>query len=314
MPDAEAARAARKAAVGDQRHLLAQPLAIERRGGRQHLPHARAALGSLIADDDDRPLLDRIAASTAAKASSSRSNTRAVPVNWRRFIPATFTIAPSGASEPRQPDHAAGRRDRRPGIVDDLLVGVPGDLDRCSRPASSPSPSGSPGAGSPRPRASSSACICRPHRACRLRDIAAAGLEIGDIGRALEDLGHVEQVERRCPPHWPSPASGARRWSSRRSRRRCARHSRRLRACRCRAGGCSERSVPSPGGPQPPRSPHVIYKAPGAMLLLGKRQADRLADAGHGVGGILAAARAVPWASRLLDRGGLRESGHLPAA
>ena len=41
--------------------------------------------------------------STAAKQSSSQSNTRAGPLNWSRFIPATFTIAPSGASVPFRP-------------------------------------------------------------------------------------------------------------------------------------------------------------------------------------------------------------------
>jgi hypothetical protein len=42
-------------------------------------------------------------ASTAANVSSSHSNTCAGPRNCSRFIPATLTIAPSGASEPRKP-------------------------------------------------------------------------------------------------------------------------------------------------------------------------------------------------------------------
>ena len=37
-----------------------------------------------------------------------------------------------------------------------------------------------------------------------------------------------------------------RHWSIRRSRRRRSRHSQTLRACRCRAGGCSSRSDPPP--------------------------------------------------------------------
>ena len=57
MADAEAARAAGEAAVGDQRDLLADALAVERRGGRQHLAHAGAAARALVADDEDLAFL-----------------------------------------------------------------------------------------------------------------------------------------------------------------------------------------------------------------------------------------------------------------
>src|SRR3546814_6997572 len=64
MADAEAARGAGEATVGDQRHLVAHALPVERGGGRQHLAHARAALGAFVADDQhlaflERALLDR---------------------------------------------------------------------------------------------------------------------------------------------------------------------------------------------------------------------------------------------------------------
>src|SRR3990172_8082423 len=52
MADAKAARGAREAAIGDERHLVAHALAVDRRRGRQHLAHAGAAPRSLIADDD----------------------------------------------------------------------------------------------------------------------------------------------------------------------------------------------------------------------------------------------------------------------
>src|SRR5882724_9854957 len=52
MADAEAARRAREAAIGDQRHLAAHALAVERRSGGEHLAHAGAALGALVADDE----------------------------------------------------------------------------------------------------------------------------------------------------------------------------------------------------------------------------------------------------------------------
>ena len=59
MADAEPARRARKASVGDQRDLVGQSLAIQRRRGRKHLAHARPALGPFVADDDDLALVDR---------------------------------------------------------------------------------------------------------------------------------------------------------------------------------------------------------------------------------------------------------------
>ena len=57
VADAEAARAAGEAPVGDERDLLAGALAVERRRRRQHLAHAGAALGALVADDDDVAVL-----------------------------------------------------------------------------------------------------------------------------------------------------------------------------------------------------------------------------------------------------------------
>src|SRR6185312_2612602 len=57
MSDAEAARRAGEAAVGDERDLAARSLAVERRRGRQHLAHAGAAARPLIADDEDVALL-----------------------------------------------------------------------------------------------------------------------------------------------------------------------------------------------------------------------------------------------------------------
>src|SRR5260370_38798981 len=58
MADAEAARAARESAVGDQRHLVSDVETVERRRGRQHLAHARATLGSLVADDENFAVLE----------------------------------------------------------------------------------------------------------------------------------------------------------------------------------------------------------------------------------------------------------------
>src|SRR3546814_7244836 len=52
MTDAEAARGTREAAVGDERHRLAQALAVDGGGRGQHLAPAGAALRPLVADDD----------------------------------------------------------------------------------------------------------------------------------------------------------------------------------------------------------------------------------------------------------------------
>src|SRR5690349_1093381 len=50
MPHAETARCARKPAIGDESDLAPHPLPVESGGRRQHLPHARTALGALITD------------------------------------------------------------------------------------------------------------------------------------------------------------------------------------------------------------------------------------------------------------------------
>src|SRR5262245_44597496 len=52
MAHAETPRCAGEAAVGDQRHLAAHALSVEGGGGRQHLTHARTALGSFVSDDE----------------------------------------------------------------------------------------------------------------------------------------------------------------------------------------------------------------------------------------------------------------------
>src|SRR5690606_15486111 len=51
MADAETARRAREAPVGDERKFVAHALAVKRRRRREHLAHARSALWALVADD-----------------------------------------------------------------------------------------------------------------------------------------------------------------------------------------------------------------------------------------------------------------------
>src|SRR3954454_6333780 len=52
MADAEAARRAREAPVGDQCDLAAGALPGQCRRGGEHLAHAGAAFGALVADDE----------------------------------------------------------------------------------------------------------------------------------------------------------------------------------------------------------------------------------------------------------------------
>src|SRR6516165_11445071 len=57
MADAEAVRGAREPPICQQRHPVADTLAVECRGRRQHLAHPGTAARPLIADDDDVALL-----------------------------------------------------------------------------------------------------------------------------------------------------------------------------------------------------------------------------------------------------------------
>ena len=122
VADAEAARGAGEAAVGDQRDLVAHALAVERRRGRQHLAHAGAALGALVADDEDVAVLV-VAGPRRRRSSPPRSRTRA---------PGRGTAASScrRPSRSRRPARASPCRPTTPPVgdmrlrdrVDDLLI------------------------------------------------------------------------------------------------------------------------------------------------------------------------------------------------
>ena len=96
VADAEPVCAAREAAVGHQR----SPHPARRPSWPRSSPaHAGAALRALVADDHHVARLDR-PARIASIAPSSPSNTRAGPSNVSESMPATFTTAPFGASDP----------------------------------------------------------------------------------------------------------------------------------------------------------------------------------------------------------------------
>ena len=121
VADHQAAGGTREAAVGDQRHRLAEPGADDRRGDAQHLAHARAAGGPFVADDEH--VAGQIAPrATAAVHASSDSKTRAGPA-WRvRSVPASLTTLPVGREVAEQRVQRAARLERS-AAVSDVAVG-----------------------------------------------------------------------------------------------------------------------------------------------------------------------------------------------
>ena len=132
MADAEAARRAGEAPVGDQRDLVAHALAVKRRGGRQHLAHAGAAARALVADDEHVAflvvlVLHRLEAGLLAVEAARRAGELQVrhagDLHDRAF----------GREVALEADDAAGRGERLVGRAHDVLVRVPLHRLPCSR-------------------------------------------------------------------------------------------------------------------------------------------------------------------------------------
>src|SRR5262249_24445511 len=111
MANAETARGAGEAPIGDQCNFAAPTLTIERRSGRQHLAHSWAALWALVADYKNItflvfPLTDRLEAGFLAVKAA----------RWAR----EFQLRHSGNLNDRpfrreiapEAHHAAGSRNR----------------------------------------------------------------------------------------------------------------------------------------------------------------------------------------------------------
>ena len=79
VADHQAVRAAAEAAVGEQRHGLAEALADERAGDVEHLLHPGSADRAFVADHDHVARVD-LAARSPPLAAVSGSKTRAGPV------------------------------------------------------------------------------------------------------------------------------------------------------------------------------------------------------------------------------------------
>ena len=123
VADAEAVGAAGEPAVGDERGVAAAAGALHRAGDGEHLAHARAALRALVADDDDVAGLDLAGEDRLHRRRLAVEHPGRCPRSASKSMPATFTTAPFGASEPRRtampPTAWIGSRQR----VHDLAVG-----------------------------------------------------------------------------------------------------------------------------------------------------------------------------------------------
>ncbi len=298
MADAEAAGGAGEASVGDQRHLVAHALSIERGGGGKHLAHAGTALRPLIADDQHVAFLvgalgHRLEAGLLAVEAAGR------PGEFLVLQPRHLHDGAVRREVALQPDHAAGGGDRVVGRADHVLVRVPLHRGHVL---------GDGAAGHGEAVAVQEAVLQQRLHQQRdaaglehvLGDVAPAGLEVGDIGRAAEDLGDVEQVELDAD---------------------LMRHGRQVQRRVGRAarggdhgGGVLQRlqrddvARADIAGDQL----HDLLAGGGAELVadlvrrrragrIGQSEADRLGNGRHGVGGELRAAGAGRGARHLLD-------------
>src|SRR5262245_40322599 len=123
MADAEAARGAREAPVGDERDLVTRALAVERSRGGQHLAHARAALGALVADDEHFAFL---VGACFHGAEGILLAVEAAGGTTELEVLQTSDLHDRAVGRERAPEahDAAGRADRVRYRIDDLLLGV----------------------------------------------------------------------------------------------------------------------------------------------------------------------------------------------
>ena len=288
MADAEAARGAAEAAIGDQRDLVAHTLPIQRRRGAEHLAHARTALGPFIADDQHIAFLV-LALVDAFEAFFF------VVENARRADEAQILKAGHlhdgaiGSQIALQRNHAAGDGDRTAGLADDVLIFVELHLGQVlgHRPA-----------GDGHHVAMQEAAVQqRLHHERNsagfeqvLGDIPATRLEVADVRRLLEDFAHIEQVEINAS---------------------LVRHGRQMQRRVGRTAGGGHRHggiLESLAGDDVARADfrgqqlHHLLARCGAERVtdfigrrraaaIGQRQADGFSHHRHGVGGVLAAAR-----------------------
>ena len=193
MADAEAARGAGEAAVGDESHLVTHALTIERRRGRQHLAHAGAAARAFIADDEDLALLvvlrrDGLEAGLLVVETAGGAGEDQV-LHARHLHDGAF-----GGEVALEADHAARHGKGVVGGADHVLVRVPFHAFHVLRH----------GAARHRQAVAMQEAVVQQrlhekrdaaHFEQVLGHVTPAGLQVGDVGRLPEDLGHVEEVK-----------------------------------------------------------------------------------------------------------------------
>ena len=193
MADAEAARGAGETSVGDQRDLLALALAVERRGGGEHLAHAGTAARAFPADDENVAflvflVLDRVEAGFLAVEATRRAG------EFQLLHAGDFDDGAFGREIALEADHAAGREQRLIGRTHDVLVRIPFHVLHVL---------GDRAAGDGQAIAVHEAVVeqClhqQRHAACFehiLGDITAARFQICDIRCLFEDFRDIEQIE-----------------------------------------------------------------------------------------------------------------------
>src|SRR5262245_13035507 len=190
MADAKTAGGARETSVGDQGDLVAHALTIERGRGREHLAHARPALGAFVTDHQHfafpvRLVLDRFEASLlaieAARRTGKTQALHAGNLNDRTF---RCENAP-------QTNNPAGREHRFVRRMNHILSVVPLHRLEIFRDRA---------AGDSQTLAMQIAMIEEGLHQQRyppsfehvFGDITAAGFQIRDIWCLFEDLGHIK--------------------------------------------------------------------------------------------------------------------------
>src|SRR5690606_11932866 len=193
MADAEAARCARETAVRDERDGLSHTAAVKGCGGGQHLTHAGAALRTFVPDDDDLVRVD-LSLLHSSEGVLLAIEAAGRPLKLQLLHAGDLHDGPSRRERALQANDTASRRDRVGNGVDHLLVGVElhvlevllnglaGDRQAVLVQVA--------------------AVEQRPHNLRHTADLVgglwhvfAAGLQVGDVGRAFEDFGYVKQVE-----------------------------------------------------------------------------------------------------------------------
>src|SRR6516162_3196892 len=193
MADAEAMRGPREPAVSQQRDLVSGTLAVEGGRCRQHLTHPRTAARPLVADDYDvaflvAALVDRLEGVLLAVKAQCRTAEAQIRHTG------DFDDRPLRREVAREHPQPAGRRQRRQGRPYHVLPWAHDDIAQILGDGLA-----GDGHAIAMQIAAVEQCLHQHRHAANvvqvLHYIAAAGLQIANIRRALADLAESVQVE-----------------------------------------------------------------------------------------------------------------------